>query len=259
MLITLTTDFGDSDWFVGSMKGVIAGIAPDARVIDINHKVSPGNLVDGAFTLASSSPYFPVGTIHVAVIDPGVGSPRRAIALRTSSAVFIGPDNGVLSWAVRDAPSTEVRSLTNSDWFLEPVSQTFHGRDIFAPVAARLSAGAPFEDAGDPVDDYVVLPWPGVTAGSHQLSGQVVYIDRFGNAITNLSATDFPAGAPRGSDVEVRCGSQRARVHPYYNDVPRGKALAIFGSSGLLELALNGNDFAEQHGIEVGSPVTAQW
>ena len=129
-LITLTTDFGTSDWFVGTMKGVIVGIAPDAQLIDITHKVPPGDLVDGAFALAASTSYFPDGTIHVAVVDPGVGSARRAIALRTKRAIFIGPDNGVLSWALRNEIVDEVRSLTNDDWFLKPVSQTFHGREF---------------------------------------------------------------------------------------------------------------------------------
>lgn len=259
MLITLTTDFGTSDWFVGTMKGVIAGIATGTRIIDITHKVPPGNLVDGAFALAASSPYFPDGSIHVAVVDPGVGSSRRAIALRTRNAIFIGPDNGVLSWAVREERVEEVRVLTNEDWFLKPVSQTFHGRDVFAPVAARLAAGARFEEAGDVVDEFVRLPWPEVVRGENQLRGEIVYIDRFGNAISNLPASEFPAEALENRNLTAKCGGRSAPLHHCYTEVHPGKPLAILGSSGLLELAINGDDFAEHNGIEVGAPVRATW
>lgn len=258
-LITLTTDFGTSDWFVGTMKGVIVGIAPDAQLIDITHKVPPGDLVDGAFALAASTPYFPDGTIHVAVVDPGVGSARRAIALRTKRAIFIGPDNGVLSWALRNEIVDEARSLTNDDWFLKPVSQTFHGRDVFAPVAARLATGDPFEEAGDLIEDYVRLPWPEVDCGENQLKGQIVYIDRFGNAITNLPISKFPAEALADRTIEARCGGKSAALRHSYTEVAPGKALAIAGSSGLLELAINGGDFADHFGIEVGSRVKATW
>ena len=259
MLITLTTDFGTSDWFVGTMKGVITGIAPATRVIDITHKVPPGDLVDGAFALAASSSYFPSGTIHVAVVDPGVGSSRRAVALRTRHAIFIGPDNGVLSWAVREQQVEEVRLLNNENWFLDPVSDTFHGRDIFAPAAAHLAAGACFEEVGDQVEDFVCLPWPKVKQEGNTLRGEVVYIDRFGNAISNLPASAFPSTILSEGELTTVCGGRKAPLQRCYMDVHPGKPLAILGSSGLLELAINGDDFAEQNGIEVGSPVSATW
>ncbi|MAT47320.1 MAG: hypothetical protein CMO35_07820 [Verrucomicrobiaceae bacterium] len=259
MLITLTTDFGTSDWFVGTMKGVISGIAPATRIIDITHKVPPGDLVDGAFALSASSPYFPPGTIHVSVVDPGVGSSRRAITLRTQRAIFIGPDNGVLSWAVREEQIEEIRVINNDSWLLNPISHTFHGRDIFAPVAAHLAAGERFEDAGDPTDDFVRLPWPELSTGDHELRGEVVYIDRFGNAISNLPSGAFPAGLLEGDTVTVSCGGRSAPLRHCYTDAAPGKPLAIMGSSDLLELAINGDDFAEQNGIEVGSPVIARW
>lgn len=258
-LITLTTDFGTSDWFVGTMKGVIAGIAPATRLTDITHQVAPGHLVEGAFALAAAAPYFPEGTIHVAVVDPSVGSTRKAIALRTSRAIWIGPDNGVLSWALREEAVEEARSLTNSEWFLNPVSQTFHGRDIFAPVAARLSLGAAFSEVGELIDDFVRLPWPKVDREENRIRGEILYIDRFGNAITNLPITAFPAESLANCAVETRCGGKSATLRHCYTDVPRGKALAIAGSCGFLELAINGDDFAGQHGIEIGSPVKARW
>ncbi|MCH2063101.1 MAG: SAM-dependent chlorinase/fluorinase [Roseibacillus sp.] len=259
MLITLTTDFGTSDWFVGSMKGVISGIAPATRIIDITHKVPPGDLVDGAFALAASAPYFPAGTIHIAVVDPGVGSARRAITLRTQRAIFIGPDNGVLSWALREEQIEEVRILNNENWFLKPVSHTFHGRDIFAPAAAHLAAGARFDEAGDPTEDFVRLPWPEVTEGENEMRGEVIYIDRFGNAISNLPASSFPPELLASSDITATCGGPPAPMRHCYTDVHPGKPVAILGSSGLLELAINGDDFAEQNGIEVGAPVYARW
>lgn len=259
VLITLTTDFGTSDWFTGSMKGVISGIAPATRIIDITHQIPPGDLVDGAFTLAASAPYFPAGTIHVAVVDPGVGSARRAITLRTRRAIFIGPDNGVLSWAVREQQIEEVRILNNEDWFLEPVSHTFHGRDIFAPAAARLATGARFDEAGDTIEDYVRLPWPEVVEGDNEVRGEVVHIDRFGNAISNLPASVFPRELLDSGGITTMCGGRPAPLRHCYTDVHLGKTLAILGSSDLLELAINGDDFAEQNGIEVGSPVRAKW
>ncbi len=259
MLITLTTDFGTSDWFVGTMKGVISGIAPATRIIDITHKVPPGDLVDGAFALSASSPYFPPGTIHVAVVDPGVGSNRRAITLRTKRAIFIGPDNGVLSWAVREEQIEEIRVINNDRWLLNPVSHTFHGRDIFAPVAAHLAAGERFEEAGDPTEDFVRLPWPELSTGDNEVRGEIVYIDRFGNAISNLPSGSFPDELLDTGNITVTCGGRPAPMRRCYTDVPLGKSLAIIGSSGLLEIAINGDDFAEQNGIEVGSSVIARW
>ena len=259
MLITLTTDFGTSDWFVGTMKGVITGIAPATRVIDITHKVPPGDLVDGTFTLAASSSYFPSGTIHVAVVDPGVGSSRRAVALRTRHAIFIGPDNGVLSWAVREQQVEEVRLLNNENWFLDPVSDTFHGRDIFAPAAAHLAAGACFEEVGDQVEDFVCLPWPKVKQEGNTLRGEVVYIDHFGNAISNLPASAFPPAILEKGLLATTYGGHTLPLHHCYDDVPCGQPLTILGSSGLLELCLNGGNFAGQTGIGVGSTIDATW
>ena len=259
MLITLTTDFGTRDWFVGAMKGVISEIAPDARVIDITHEVPPGDLVNGAFALASSSPHFPSGTIHVAVIDPGVGSSRQALAMRTQNAIFIGPDNGILSWAVREQPVEEIRMLNNYSWFLEPVSQTFHGRDVFAPSAAHLAAGACFEEARALLEDFVRLPWPEIEKGDMNIRGEVIYIDHFGNAISNLPASAFPPAILEKGLLATTYGGHTLPLHHCYDDVPCGQPLTILGSSGLLELCLNGGNFAGQTGIGVGSTIDATW
>lgn len=253
-VITLTTDFGTDDWFVGVMKGVLADLAPATRVVDITHNLEAGDIRGGSFALAASAPYFPAGTVHIAVVDPGVGSSRRAIALRTKDAVFVGPDNGVLSWAVRDQVVEEAHVLTNATWFLSDVSQTFHGRDIFAPVGARLSTGSDLSQAGAKIDDFVQLRWPGVRNFHDRLLGEVIHIDRFGNAITNLPTAELPAGK-----IGVSCGGKATEIHQCYADVSQGHALAIAGSSGLIELAVNGGDFADHYGVGIGTPVEARW
>lgn len=258
-VITLTTDFGGRDWFVGTMKGVIAGLAPEARVIDITHEVAPGDVRGGAFALAAAAPYFPEGTIHVAVVDPGVGSQRRAIALRTRHAFFLGPDNGVLSWAVRDAQLEDAREISNDGWFLQPVSHTFHGRDVFAPVAARLAAGAAFPAVGKSIGDFLRIPWPAVARDGQRIKGEVVYVDRFGNAITNVPAEALPLEAVTKGAVRLRCVGIDLCLRPYYTAASPNEPLAIASSSGLLELAVNGGSFAQRYSVKEGALVEAVW
>src|SRR5215469_2500753 len=159
-IISLTTDFGMRDWFVGTMKGVIFTINPRANIVDITHEIPPGDIRTGAFALMASWRYFPKGTVHVAVVDPGVGSRRQAIAVQTQNGVFIGPDNGVLSWALKGEKIKTIRLLENSKYFLDSISRTFHGRDIFAPVAAHVSRGLPVQRLGTELKDFRRLPWP---------------------------------------------------------------------------------------------------
>jgi S-adenosylmethionine hydrolase len=257
--ITLTTDFGTRDWFAGTMKGVIDGIAPEARVIDITHEVAPGDVPGGAFALAAAAPFFRPGTIHVAVVDPGVGSDRRAIALRTGNAIFIGPDNGVLSWAARDERVDEIRRLSNPDWCLKPTSRTFHGRDVFAPVAAQLAAGAGFSEIGEEVRDFTRLRWPAIVRGDRYLAGEIAYVDRFGNAITNVPVDDLPPETAASGGVRLRCRGITMALQDCYAAVRSGEVLAIVGSSGLLELAVNGGDFARGYGAKAGTTVEVIW
>src|ERR1017187_2919149 len=185
-VLTLTTDFGTSDWFVGTMKGVIASIAPAANVIDLTHDLPPDDIRGGAFALAASHRFFPKGSIHVAVVDPGVGSRRKAIAVQTAKSLFVGPDNGVLSWALAKEKIGAIHALENEAYFLQPVSQTFHGRDVFAPVADPLSRGVPIHKFGPALKGVVRVSWSELRMRRGGLEGEVVYIDRFGNAITNL-------------------------------------------------------------------------
>lgn len=252
--ITLTTDFGLTDWFVGAMKGVILGLAPRCPVIDLTHGIPSGDIRAGAFALAAGYGTFPKGTIHVAVVDPGVGSERKAIAVRTRDHVFVGPDNGVLSQALATEQVMEIRRLDNTNLFREPLSQTFHGRDLFAPVAARLSRGLAFAELGQRVEGYqkLVTLKPRITPT--RVSGEIVYVDRFGNALTNLQASDL---ATLG-DGALMVSAARRRAIPvraFYQAVPAGKPLAILGSSGVLEIAINGGDAACQMKLGAGDTV----
>ncbi len=240
-IITLTTDFGAADWFVGSMKGVILGINPQTTVVDITHEVPAGDIRAGAFALMAGYRSFARGTVHVAVVDPGVGGPRAALAVRTASCVFVGPDNGVLSWALRWEKVEEVRRLENADYFRHPVCPTFHGRDVFAPVAAHLSKGVKFDALGPLTGEWVNQPWPEPTAHG----GEIIYIDRFGNAITNL----------REAATAVIVGGQEIPVRPFYQAVPAGQPLALISSTGLLEIAVNGGCAARGLGLKVGHVV----
>lgn len=240
-IITLTTDFGNADWFVGSMKGVILGIEPHATIVDITHEIPAGDIRAGAFALAASYRCFPRNSVHVAVVDPGVGTKRAAIAVHTADYLFVGPDNGVLSFALAREKSVETRRLDNDAYFHKPVSHTFHGRDIFAPVAARLTQGVAFDSLGATLYETVRLPWPS--------QPQIIYIDRFGNAITNISVVS-PAAKIASVAGKVECG-----VAQCYAQVPAGKPVALIGSAGFLEIAVNGGSAAQQFGLKIGDAV----
>ncbi len=253
-VVTLTTDFGTHDWFVGTMKGVISGIAPEATVIDMTHDLSPEDIRGGAFALAASCRFFPKGTVHVVVVDPGVGSRRKAIAAQTASGIFLGPDNGVLSWALAKEKVVALHALENEAYLLQPVSQTFHGRDVFAPAAAHLSRGVPIKRLGPALKDYTSLEWPEPRTRRGGIEGEVVYIDRFGNAITNLNGSLL--GGPEWASCEVY-GKNRwvCPVRTFYQGVPQDDPVALVGSSGFLEVAVNGSSAANVLGLRTGCRV----
>lgn len=254
-IITLTTDFGTRDWFVGTMKGVILGIAPKTSLVDITHEISPGDIRGGAFALMAAAPYFPKGTIHVVVVDPGVGSERRAIAIQTKDAIFIGPDNGVLVWALRKLKIRSVRAITNETFFQHPVSRTFHGRDIFAPTAAHLAAGAKFSQVGTVLQDWQQLTWPEVKQTDRSITGEIIHLDRFGNAITNVPHDALDEAEWANASVAAK-GKRLGVPQASYASVKPGKALAILSSAGFLEIAVNGGSAAKRLGLQVGDPVT---
>jgi len=253
-LITLTTDFGARDWFVGVMKGVVLGLHPRATIVDLTHDLPPGDVRAGAFALMAASQYFPNGTVHVAVVDPGVGGPRRALAVQTERFVFLGPDNGVLSWALRRERIRTIRVLENAKYFRSPLSSTFHGRDLFAPAAAHVSRGLPPARLGRAVRDFVSLPWPQPVTSPGEVRGQVIYLDRFGNAITNLPA-ELLAGAPRAHCQVTGRRTARAPLAAFYGAVPVNRPVAVVGSSGFLEMAVNGGSAARRFGLQVGDLV----
>ena len=191
-IITLTTDFGLQDWFVGTIKGVILHTNPRARIIDITHGIPAGDVRGGAFALLACYKFFPKGAVHVVVVDPGVGGDRNAIAVQTADYWFVGPDNGVLSFALAREKINSIRRLDNTNYLLEPVSHTIHGRDVFAPVAAHLSRGIPIHRLGRAQRDFVRIPWPEPRVRRGCVEGEVIYVDHFGNAITNVENASLP-------------------------------------------------------------------
>jgi hypothetical protein len=255
-IITLTTDFGLADGYVGTMKGVILGIDPTASVVDISHDITPHDVREAAYTLYAAYPYFPQGTIHVVVVDPGVGSQRRAIALRTPQATFVAPDNGVLSYVVAGERVEEIVHLTNPGYHLSPVSRTFHGRDIFAPAAAHLARGVPLAELGQPLAKIFTFPLPRPQARPDgTIVGQVIHVDRFGNLITSIKATDL-ADRPRLREgiIEIKGRSIR-RIANSYAEVTLGRLLAIVGSSDHLEIAVSGGSASQTLEAKAGDEV----
>ena len=260
-IITLTTDFGTSDAYVGIMKGVILGINPDVQVVDLTHAVPPQDIHDAALSIHSAHRYFPEGTIHTIVVDPGVGSDRRAVVCQIDRAFFVCPDNGILTYLLHeienaDGQSIKAVAIQNPAYYLPEVSNTFHGRDVFAPVAAHLSLGVSLASIGPPVEDLVQLPIPIHQVSGNTIIGQIVKIDRFGNAITNLSESVL---AGIGSTYEIRVGSTRLmRLNRAYAESGIGKPLAIIGSFGVLEIAINGGSAEVSLGLKWGDVVEIQ-
>ena len=254
-VITLLTDFGTADTFVGIMKGVILGIHPQARLVDLTHSIPPQQILAGALALRSAVPFFPPGTVHVAVVDPGVGSARRPIAIETAQGVLIGPDNGVLSLAASVLGTRQMRSIDNDQYFRRPISDTFHGRDIFAPVAAHVSRGVAIEALGARLDSIVevAVPVPQQTAAG--LRGEVIHIDHFGNLITNIDAGALARFPLQRVSVSINGTSVVGPVKAYAA-VPEGTALAIVGSWGVVEIAVRNGNAAQAFAAGLGMPVT---
>jgi S-adenosylmethionine hydrolase len=268
-IITITTDFGLTDGYVAAMKGVILGINPEAKLVDICHNIKPQNISQAAFVLSTACPFFPKRTIHLVVVDPGVGTERRAIILRTPLADFIAPDNGVLSYVIRQfsggsvaddidvkevdlEPAIEAVALTESRFWQSPVSPTFHGRDIFAPVAAFLSLGFPPINFGEAITSVAILPFPQPhQALDGSVVGHVLHIDSFGNLITNIKSGDLPQ-TKELINIEV-AGHVISGINHTYAE--RKGLLALIGSSGYLEVSLNGGSAHAFLNTEVGSKV----
>ena len=254
-MITLTTDFGLEDPYVGAMKGVILSINPRVRLIDIAHQLPAHHTVRAAFLLREVCPRFPPGTIHVAVIDPGVGGQRRPVLLKIEERFYVGPDNGVFGLLLEDFTLQGACRLDNREFFLPSVSQTFHGRDVFAPVAAHLATGIPPASFGPTITDPVRQPFPSPHEEAAELRGQVVWVDRFGNCITNL-ADEVVSRWARGASYVIQAASKRmTQICTSYESIPKGEALALFNSLGFLEIACNQAPANRTLGLAEGDPV----
>ena len=250
-IVTLTTDFGFSDGYVGAMKGVVLSLAPDATLVDISHGIAAQDIAGGAMVLSQAAPLFPRGTIHVAVVDPGVGGARADVVIEAAGSLFVGPDNGVLSLAA--PPPRRIYRIDEATFRREPVSPTFHGRDVFASAAGRLASGLPASAAGPPVDTLVELEPPLVRRVGDRVEGTVTHVDGFGNLLTSLAAEVVPARA----QVELHGaeGTFRPALGKTFADVAAGTLVAYIGSSGQLEIGLRDGSAAEATGAGRGSVV----
>jgi S-adenosylmethionine hydrolase len=270
-IITLTTDFGYDDAYVAAVKGAILNINPEANIVDVSHSIRPQDVLQAAFILSAAYRYFPKQTVHVAIVDPGVGSERRGIILKTPSAIFVAPDNGILSYVIDDLFSVESRSvveqikgltevvfktgleaaaITDPRFWRHPVSPTFHGRDIFAPVAAGLSLGISPYEFGEKISSLHVLPIAKPSLDPEgNLVGQVLHVDRFGNLITNIRSDNFPS-----KNVVIEVGGRRIQgISDYY--AQKEGVMAVVGSSGYLEISLRDGSACDFLGIGVGHEI----
>ncbi len=261
--IAILTDFGAGDAYAGTMEGVIAGICPDARVIHLCHEVPPQDIIGGSLLLRGAYAFFPKETIFLCVVDPGVGTKRRAIAMRAGAHTFVGPDNGLLAWAAEEAAGDGLiaaHELTAHEYQLATVSATFHGRDIFAPAAAYLANGITIDRFGPPVEEWQRISVPATEISDHgMVRGEVLHIDGFGNLITNISRADLErshAISPESKlGVHFR-GARVAHLSMTYGDATAKSVIALFGSSGLLEIAVSGGSAKDRFGARRGEHVT---
>lgn len=253
-LITLLTDFGTKDYFVASMKGVILKIAPDARIIDISHEITPHRIAEAAYCLQACYRTFPQGTVHVAVVDPGVGSSRRPIMVRTAEYYFVAPDNGVLTAVLNQGQDIEVRQLENLQYQLGSSGVTFHGRDVFAPAAAWLTRGEAMPSFGRLISDPVRFNWPQPTVKDGKIAGEIVYVDRFGNLISNISRAEIDT--VHAGTIQIRVGTHAiGNLVASYSEGMAGVPQALINSNGMLELFLKERPAGEILQVGVGAVV----
>lgn len=257
-VIVLMTDFGLRDSYVGQMKGVILSIAPDARIIDLTHEISPQNIAHGAFILEKSAGYFPAGSIFVSVVDPGVGTSRNAIAIQTERAIWLAPDNGLLSSILQTRRVTAAVTITESTYLLPVRSSTFHGRDVFSPAAAHLATGVPIESLGKKIDpaECARIPMPECHSADNGKTweGSIIYTDHFGNLVTSLDAQLLD----RSKKWHVHAGEHRHPVSRTYGDAADQQPLAYTGSFGTIEIAIRNGNARETLGLKDGDPVKAE-
>lgn len=257
-IVTLLTDFGTKDHYVASMKGVILGINPRCQVVDITHHLHPQNIMEGAFVLANAFSYFPEGTIHLAVVDPDVGGERIPILIVTDRFFFIGPDNGLFSLVIRKEEMKEAYALTEKRFFLPEISHTFHGRDIFASVAGHLTLGLAPKTLGRRIDSLKTLNFPEPSVREKGLMGEVIHVDSFGNLISNIDG-DKLSRYTRGGPFLIRAGKKTIReLKRGYWEGKTGEPIALFGSGGLLEIAVREGSAEKHLKIKKGDKIIVQ-
>ncbi|MFP4227292.1 MAG: S-adenosyl-l-methionine hydroxide adenosyltransferase family protein [Salinivenus sp.] len=265
-LITITTDFGTEDAYVPSMKGTMLSICPGARMVDVTHEISPQDVMEAAFVLRCTVPYFPDGTVHLVVVDPGVGTDRRAVALRHNNQWFVGADNGLFPLVLdEDSPEAAVELDDPDRWRTPTPSTTFHGRDIFAPAAAHLANGDPVDTLGTPIDTLESLHWARPSVDDGTVQGWVVHVDHFGNCVTNIRHSHLARTIGQDADAPIAdalrsvqgyAGSRIVRQFgSTYGTVPEGEPLLLIGSTGFLEIAVNGGSAADLLDIRKGDSV----
>lgn len=254
-IITLTTDFGTKDGYAAQMTGVILSICPQAHLVDVTHDIQPYSVIEGALVLKGVSRYFPEGTIHVGVVDPGVGSARRCIALKVDNRFYVGPDNGLFSLIFQSAQEWEGREITNPAFLIPGPHPTFHGRDVFAPAAAHLCAGEPFESMGPPIQDPVRLDLPRPVQASEGILGEIICVDRFGNLTSNI-----PASMLARTVRSIETGNVRIDgIHRFFGEVAEGQPVALINSFGFLEIAVNKRDASRELALATGESVKVLW
>lgn len=246
-IVTLTTDFGLRDGFPAAMRGVILSVNPEAQIVDLSHDIAPGDISHGAYVLARVPQYFPAGSVHVGVVDPGVGSARKILAVQSGESFFIAPDNGLLGYVLQGHPDAEVRFLDNRELWLEHPSMTFHGRDIMAPVAAHLSKGISFSEVGPIANSWEPAPFPPALNRGDVIEGHVIHVDRFGNLVTNIYGE-------MGGTLIVGEHRLNRRVDTFAEGEPN-VPVVLAGSSGWLEVAVNGGSAADMMQVGVGITV----
>lgn len=254
-IVTLTTDFGNKDGYVGAVKGVLLKVNPQIRVIDITQDISPFNILEGAMVLNSFYQFFPRGTIHLVVVDPGVGGKRKGVLIQTDNYFFVGPDNGVFSFVFEKEKIRQMVDLTNSRYFLHKPSSTFHARDIFAPVSAFLSLGVEIKEFGSLSRECYKFKLPQPKFRENGLSGEIIHIDRFGNLISNISSELLP----EGKRIQVKIGQRRIKsLSRFYSEERKGELVALIGSSNFLEIAVNQGNAQRLLKAKIGDKITVE-
>ena len=257
-IVTLLTDFGLKDPYVAEMKAVILSICPEARIVDVSHMVKKFDVRMGAFILAQASPYFPAGTVHVAVVDPGVGTERRPIIVEAKRSFYVGPDNGVLMLSAKREGILHIYEIKNRKYMLQKISRTFHGRDVFSPAAAHLALGVPPSLFGPEVSDPVVPEFAEARVSGRNVLGEVVHVDDFGNLVTNISLENLlEVGIEEGGSLRVEIGGRKLdlRLCTAYGEAAPGEILTLIGGTGFLEVSVNMGNASQTLGCGVGEPV----